>query len=376
MPKRLAIDDIKLFLDSINYKLLSDYYKNADTPIIVQCDKGHIYQTTYHNLKRGYRCAKCSGYGKYSYEEVKHFIEVESNSGCSLLSSSKDYKTATSNIKIQCSCGNIFTTTFSYFKHENKRQCNKCGERIRTSWKRHDYEYIKNFIEVESGSKCKLISKDYVNSATPLIIQCKEGHIFEKRFNDFQDGSWCPICSNILKGENSKHEYEYVKSKIEEVKGYKLLSNKYINTKTKLKIMCPHGHIFNMSFDCFIYANQRCPICNESKGEVLIRNYLETNNISFEPQYTFKDCRGKKRPLLFDFAVFEDKSKTKLKCLIEYDGQQHFEIIEYFGEESFKNTQKYDKIKNKYCKNNNIKLIRIPYWEFDNIEVILQKEII
>jgi len=62
--------------------------------------------------------------------------------------------------------------------------------------------------------------------------------------------------------------------------------------------------------------------------------------------------------------------------LIEYDGIQHFKPIKYFGgEEKFKFQQKTDFIKNEYCKNNNIKLLRIPYWEFDNIKLILAKEL-
>lgn len=39
-------------------------------------------------------------------------------------------------------------------------------------------------------------------------------------------------------------------------------------------------------------------------------------------------------------------------------------------------TQKNDNIKNEYCKTNNIPLVRIPYWERDNItlEMLLGKE--
>lgn len=43
--------------------------------------------------------------------------------------------------------------------------------------------------------------------------------------------------------------------------------------------------------------------------------------------------------------------------------------------ENFKTVQYHDAIKNKYCEDNNIKLLRIPYWDFDNIEEILKKEL-
>ena len=55
--------------------------------------------------------------------------------------------------------------------------------------------------------------------------------------------------------------------------------------------------------------------------------------------------------------------------MIEYDGEQHFRPIEYFGgQKKFELQQKHDTIKNEYCKNNGIPLLRIPYFKYDNIE--------
>ena len=66
---------------------------------------------------------------------------------------------------------------------------------------------------------------------------------------------------------------------------------------------------------------------------------------------------------------------------VEYDGIGHFEPINFNGiddkraNEGFKKQKLHDQIKDKYCLDNNIKLIRIPYWEFDNIENILKQEL-
>ena len=85
------------------------------------------------------------------------------------------------------------------------------------------------------------------------------------------------------------------------------------------------------------------------------------------------------KQLRFDFAVFNEDDT--IKCLIEYDGIQHFQPINFWGNEysytqlRFETLQRYDKRKNDYCKNNGIKLIRIPYTEFENIEDILEKQI-
>ena len=104
------------------------------------------------------------------------------------------------------------------------------------------------------------------------------------------------------------------------------------------------------------------------RGEEFIANYLRNKNITFIQQKTFDDClspNGKK--LRFDFFVSN-------QILIEYDGQQHYGFTGYDWntEENHQKTIVNDKIKNDYCKNHNLKLIRIPYWDYDNLENILQ----
>lgn len=116
--------------------------------------------------------------------------------------------------------------------------------------------------------------------------------------------------------------------------------------------------------------------CITSVGENYISTYLKDKHIFFTNQYSDIHCKNKKC-LRFDFAIFEDIKKTKLKYLIEYDGEQHFYPVRFNGmtEEqsinSFKDSKLRDKIKNKYCKDNNVTLIRIPYWDINNIENIL-----
>lgn len=61
---------------------------------------------------------------------------------------------------------------------------------------------------------------------------------------------------------------------------------------------------------------------------------------------------------------------------IEYDGEQHYKLNEYFGgQKYFDILKRHDEIKNEYCKENNIKLLRIPYWEFNNIAKNIANEL-
>lgn len=107
-----------------------------------------------------------------------------------------------------------------------------------------------------------------------------------------------------------------------------------------------------------------CGCVKESLGEKKIQEILKEQGIDFQTQYKFKDCVFI-RELPFDFAIFKNE---ELYCLIEYNGQQHYEITGgWNNEEHFKEQQARDFIKQTYCTKYGIKLIIIPYWEYEDI---------
>lgn len=104
-----------------------------------------------------------------------------------------------------------------------------------------------------------------------------------------------------------------------------------------------------------------------SKGEQKIIDILKRNRITFEREVYFDDLNGyKKVPLRFDFGIFR---YGKLVCLIEYDGQQHYEFVKFFHktQSGFKKQQEWDRRKNKYCLLHNIPLYRVPYWQLEDL---------
>jgi len=89
-----------------------------------------------------------------------------------------------------------------------------------------------------------------------------------------------------------------------------------------------------------------------------------------EHEYSFDDCLSPKgNKLRFDFYLPNNN------LCIEYDGEFHFHEYEHIPKEKFNTLQLHDKIKNEYCKQNNIKLLRIPYTQFDNIEFLINQEL-
>jgi hypothetical protein len=104
--------------------------------------------------------------------------------------------------------------------------------------------------------------------------------------------------------------------------------------------------------------------CLTSQGEFEISALLNKNDIAFEAQKSFVDCKYNEQDARlprFDFYINNS-------YLLEFDGIQHFEPIEYFGgEEQFLIQTRRDQYKNQWCKENNIPLIRIPYTKLDSL---------
>ena len=149
----------------------------------------------------------------------------------------------------------------------------------------------------------------------------------------------------------------------------------FINTKTRIKCRCLIDNYIWETMPQTLLKGHGCPKCKASKGEKTIEKYCKNNYLQYISQYKIDKCRNK-RPLPFDFALF---NKNKLVALIEYQGKQHYEPVNFSGKgeewanDNLKETKKKDKIKRDYCLSNNIPLIEIPYWIRD-IESYLEEE--
>ena len=183
--------------------------------------------------------------------------------------------------------------------------------------------------------------------------------------NNYLDALVITINSNVKDEENKGFE-----GKWRNLLGFKNGINYKGNNIRNLKVKCKCGNVYTVSLANYVYNDViRCPQCTkkESRGERIIREFLEANKINFQQEQRFSDCVDK-RTLPFDFYLPE------YNTCIEFDGQHHYFPI-YNDDIHFEITKKHDKIKTQYCDNNNIKLIRIPYWQGENINSILQKEL-
>ena len=123
---------------------------------------------------------------------------------------------------------------------------------------------------------------------------------------------------------------------------------------------CECGALVSVSSTHLLTGHTKGCGCTFSFGNKKIRQLLDDNNVSYAREYTFSDLRDK-NSLRFDFAIFKD---NKLWCLCEYQGIQHYN--DDIG--SWNSPKEHDSLKREYCKQHNIKLVEIPYWDYDKID--------
>lgn len=289
-------------------------------------------------------------------------------------------KSATAMVKIVCDyCGEEYDMAwFHYREIQDKNQkcaCYNCRhkKRYENDLTIRQLKLYEKALKVCDKKRYVLVSKmeDIKNNTSYITYICPIHGEQRMRISNLISGKGCPECSIETKGELYRLSPDEVEQRVADLGGKLLNKQDYVNrVERNLIIECAYcGNPFTTSLVLFAqHGGQMCPNCKdtESIGERKIRVYLESNNIIFEQEKWFSDCRDIK-PLPFDFYL------PDYNTIIEFDGEQHYRQG-HFAHSHLSYTQAHDEIKNEYCKNNNIKLVRIPYWNINDIETILSNE--
>ena len=295
---------------------------------------------------------------KWNTETVKQFL-VDNNIDVELLS---EYVDMYQKMTFKCKCGDLFTTNWHEFNNKKfpKRQCNKCGRKKPNDENKITCEFIEKYLE-DNDYTCKLISAEYIDCDSKLEFECECGnHFFASWSNIKHMSGMCKDCAM----SPITHD-DYIRKISKFLDRFDVIG-KYNGSDKNIDIRCKKcGYIIRQRAKNVYERGIYCPCCDGTKGEQYISNYLLINNIEFIPQYKFEDCKYI-NPLPFDFYL------PKKNICIEYQGQQHYKPIDFFGGKAkFDEQVERDNIKRKYCNDNNITLLEVPYKEFNNIDKIL-----
>lgn len=265
--------------------------------------------------------------------------------------------------------------TYDAFKNNTKFCCNSCAKEHISNLHMTPIEDIKKIVEEHNFEFIKISKNGRRTMVHCICNEHRDKGIQIKSLSGIKRDLGCIYCAGIAKF--TQEEFE---SKVKENDRNIQIVSKYNGNKSKVNCKCKQcGYEWSSIASNLMYGGG-CPNCSGSKGEMRIRDYLDDNNLNYEREFSFDNlCGDCNKQLRFDFAIFNEDGT--IKCLIEYDGIQHFKPINFWGNEyshtqiRFETLQRYDNRKNNYCKDNGILLIRIPYTEFDNIENILESRL-
>lgn len=259
----------------------------------------------------------------------------------------------------------IQSINWSHFKNK-KCACSYCKGRGKTTEEFHTEIKNQNIIFLS----------EYLGCEKPLKCRCGDcGYIWTtNRPIDLKRRNGCPICGEKLKGLSRMKSQDEFESDLKNQNPNIKIIGKYQGSHKLIKCKCL---IDNYEWESYgsnlLNGSAGCPICNNSIGENAIILTLEKWGYKYKTQYTFPNCKDKH---VLKFDVYDVDNNI----LIEFQGEQHYYPIDFSGQgkdsaqEAFKQLQKRDNIKKKYCKDNNLSLICIPYWERDNVEDFLIKQ--
>lgn len=353
---------VELAIKNPNIEVVEEYI-NAKTSILHHCLICNYYwKVSPTNILSGKGCPECSNKRQRENRAFSHEQYIEK------------LKTIHPYIIPIEQYINAKTPILHYCKNHNVKWiampdkvlrgcgCPKCSKEsfYQTRTKTRD-EYI---TELSIKNPDLILIGDYFGNKTLTEHYCKiHDYIFDITPNSALAGHGCKYCrSDKIREKQFKSEDVYVEELKERRPDIKLVGE-YLGALVPTEHLCLEHNVIWKATPANIFYGSGCPQCNESKDERLVRLWLEKHSIEYIPQKKFDDCMDICH-LSFDFYLLD------YNTLIEVNGRQHYEPVEYFGgKEKFDIQVKHDNIKKQYCIDNNIRLLCIRYDE--NIEEAL-----
>jgi len=370
MTIKRTLQETKNIIKEINLIYISEYRLNYIQRVIVKDESGYKYDLQVEHLKKKQFPDIVHKRNPFSLENIKTWLK--NNNKNFYLEENNVYSGNKELLLFYCKkCQENFHMSWdNVFHHKGCSVCSghQIGEKTSLAYMKP--ELIKEWICSDNNLTPYEVN---IHSKENVLWKCSLcGNTEKQKVRDKLKSKGCKICSGLLLSDKNRlsilypellNEWDYENNIITP-------ENVKYNSKDKFWWVCSVcNNKWNSSPRHRTHEKSGCPNCNFSKGEKKIESYLNILNISKITQYKFEDCRNI-LPLPFDFYL------PDYNLCIEYHGEQHYKSKEFFGgNKSFKEQKRRDKIKEKYCVNNNIFLLIIPYWEFTNIELIINQYI-
>lgn len=355
--RKYTLEDVHSIFKMLNITLKTENYSTTNVSMPYQCDIcGYEGSKSLTDAISGRGCFGCAGKVQLNYEEVLLLFESKN---LELLE--KEFVNERQPMKYRCRrCGYEATKDVAHLKRD--QGCKRCANRETAEKRRFTIEKIREFL---NKREWKLHSTEYRKNSDKIIVECEKGHSIDVTFMSLRAGAGCRVCSG-----RAVPTFEQ-RTEIFHNLGLELLTEEYDGAHIPIPCRCVKCNKETQRSWTMARQGYGCHMCFPlSKGEGAIARFLDKVECEYTRQYKTEECKNIK-PLPFDFAIF-DCTREKLMALIEFDGAQHRMPIEYFGgEEGFLYRKTNDDIKNRFCENKNIPLLRIHDTEIDDVEEIV-----
>lgn len=350
MRIRWNIDMAKEYYHSHGYELLEDTYVNNRFPMKIRTKDGYITRLCLSNLQQGQNVFIFGRNNEYTLQNIQHFINLN-NSATKLLST--QFNSNMINLTFQCQCGNIFKRTWGNMQNFKAFDCPRCTQQRRAQRDRKDFDSVRSLF-IENNLKLLSTEEQYKNNMNKLKAVTQDGYKVSISYNNLLKGKKPTILGLSYNREFFDYNMDlWLKNNNIECSYIGIADVK----KKRILCQCCCGNTFTSEYIEVARGRKvRCDACTrrQSHYALLTEQWLMENCIAYIKEKRYKNCRDQ-QPLPFDFYLCD------YNILIEVDGEQHFkDNSPYFSPL----IQYHDSIKNNFCCNNHIKLIRIPYWEY------------
>ena len=308
-----------------------------------------------------------------SYEKYKHLIGTKINEWTILDVIFHEDERRTY-LLAQCSCGTIkemYMTDIFQRSGKEKKDCG-CGHR-----KRLDEAVFKKYnhligITINGWTVLKIIPPNDKRTKTYALCLCRCGTIKEVKMNYLLNGKSKDCGCGRKETLSRMWSKDFTGQRFGKLLVIEKMPYKDKHGHTLYRCRCDCGNeIIVMAYSLVTKHTSSCG-CLISYYNMYIKQFLNKNRIKNKPEHTIFIGENYYR---FDFYL------PTYNLFIEYDGEQHFKPTRYYTQteeemmDAFRKTQEHDSIKNQYCKDNGINLLRIPYWEKENIETIINNHL-
>lgn len=364
-------------------KLLSTQYIGVKDKLIIEDEIGYKYSLSFDNIKQSYRkklgIDYVSKYNDFSIENIRLWILLN-NKPFKLISD--EYIGNTSELIFKCNKEHIFKTSWSSILQGCG--CNMCSKHKKIT--SEDIEELIN-ITIKDKFNFVLLNVNIKNNKKYLTLVDNEGYKYYISYSNLKQYYINNTSKPTRFGKGNMYTVENINLWLKlNGKPFQLIEEKFITATSKMKFKCSENHIFKTTWNDVYSGGASCSTCGQSKGEIRIENWLLLNNFvkiyddkyvnlienpnNYICQKTYEELLGLGGGnLSYDFYL------PKYNLLIEYQGEFHDGNGNYYMKQNLEKQKEHDRRKKQYAIDNNINLLEIWYWDFDNIEKILKKEL-